>query len=112
MTTTKQLDPQAAVEEMWKIAPLLAKAKAERVLNEEYRKSLKSILMSRSTEKTLAAQERDAYSHQEYLDHLQKLSASVEDEEKLRWRMIATQTAIEVYRTMEASNRGIDRATR
>ena len=109
---TKTLDPQAAIEEMWKIAPQLAKAKAERVLNEEFRKSLKAILMGRSTEKTLAAQERDAYSHQEYLDHLQKLSASVEEEEKLRWRMIATQSAIEVWRSMESSNRMIDRAAR
>lgn len=109
---TKTLDPQAAIETMWKTAPLLAKAKAERVLDEEYRKSLKAILMSRSNEKTLAAQERDAYSHQEYLDHLQKLRNSVEEEERLKWQMTATSLAVETWRSMEASNRAIDRATR
>lgn len=109
---TKPIDPQAAIETMWKTAPLLAKAKGERVMLEEYRKSLKAILMGRSMEKSAAAQEREAYAHLEYIEHLKALATAVEEEEKLRWQMTATSLAVEVWRTSEASNRMIDRATR
>jgi len=109
---TKQIDPQAAVEEMWRIAPLLAKAKSERVYLEEYRKSLKSILMGKSMEKTESGREREAYSHPDYVAHLVALRDSVEEEEKLRWRMIASQASIEIWRSQESSNRMIDRGAR
>lgn len=107
---SKPIDPQSAIETMWKTAPRLAKAKAERVYMEEYRKSLKAILMKASPAKTSAAQETDAYSHPDYIKHLSGLQAAVEAEETLRWQMVATEAAVEVWRSQEASNRRIDRA--
>ena len=107
---SKPIDPQSAVEAMWKTAPRLAKAKAERVYMEEYRKSLKAILMKASGKSSAAAQETEAYSHPDYIKHLAGLQAAVEAEETLRWQMVATEAAIEVWRSQEASNRRIDRA--
>lgn len=108
----KPIDPQAAIETMWKTAPRLAKAKAERVYMEEYRKSLKAILMKASGKSSVAAQEVDAYSHDDYIKHLAGLQAAVEAEEALRWQMVALEAAVEVWRSTEASNRAIDRTTR
>lgn len=112
MSSHKPIDPQAAIQEIWDNSSKLAKARSERVFLEEFRKSLKAILMTRSSEKSAAGQERDAYSHPDYVAHLEALKIAVEAEEKLRWRMVSAQAAIEIYRTMEASNRSIDRATR
>ena len=107
---SKPIDPQAAIEQLWKLSPEYAKAKGERVYLDEFRKSKKALLMQASTQKTGIAQEADAYAHPEYVSLLDALRAAVEAEETLRWRLIAAQAAIEVWRSQEASNRAIDRA--
>ena len=96
---------------MWKTAPALAKAKGELTYLEEYRKSLKAILMKSSGEKTSAAQETEAYSHPDYIKHLAGLQAATEAYEKLRWQMVTLEAAVEVWRTQSANDRRIDRAT-
>ena len=82
-----------------------AQAKANRIYLEEYRKSLKSILMIKSASKTSAAQEVEAYSHPEYITHLNALKEAVEAEETLRWMLIAAQAKCEVFRTLQANSR-------
>jgi hypothetical protein len=108
----KPIDPQAALEQMWKLAPQYAQAKAERVYLEEYRKTLKATLMKGCGLDAIGAQEREAYAHEDYATHLQGLRAAVEAEEALRWRLVAAQAAIEVWRSTEASNRNMDKAAR
>jgi hypothetical protein len=89
-------------------APAYAKAKAERVYLEEFRKSKKALLM-RDAEiaghKSAAAQEREAYAAPEYLVVLDGLKAAVEQEESMRWLIVAAQAKIEVWRTIEANRR-------
>jgi hypothetical protein len=89
-------------------APAYAKAKAERVYLEEFRKSKKAILMRSAEEaghKSAAAQEREAYAAQDYHELLLALSAAVEAEETLRWRIVAAQARIETWRTLESTRR-------
>lgn len=107
---SKPIDPQAAIEQMWKIAPEYAKAKAERVYLEEFRKSKKAMLMKTVTDLPLGAQEREAYADKEYIGLLAALQTAVEREEMLRWRLVSAQTAVDVWRSMNASNRMVDRA--
>ena len=104
------IDPQKHLRRMWETAPKLAKAKADRVYMEEFRKTLKAQLMKSSGESTVNAQEREAYSHADYIKHLEALREAVQAEETLRWRMVADQASVEVWRSQEASNRAIDRA--
>lgn len=106
------VDPQRAVDALIQMAPKHAEAKATRIYLEEYRKSLKAILMQRHQGMPIAAQEREAYAHQEYLDHLKAMQIAVQEEELLRWRMVAAQARIEVWRSQNANNRGQERATR
>lgn len=106
----KPIDPQAAMETMWKIAPEFAKAKGERVYLEEYRKTLKATLMKSCGMEAIGAQEREAYAHDDYKAHLLGLQAAVEQEELLKWRLVTAQAAIDIWRSQNASNRAIDKA--
>ena len=56
--STEHRDPHKAVDYIIANAKKFAKAKAERVYLEEYRKSLKAILMKQSMESAIGAQER------------------------------------------------------
>lgn len=107
---TEPIDPQKHLRRMWENAPKLAQAKAHRVYLEEYRKTLKAQLMKSSGETNVNAQEREAYSHPNYITHLEGLREAVQAEELLRWRMVTDQASVEVWRSQEASNRAMDRA--
>lgn len=89
-------------------APIYAKAKSERVYLEEFRKTKKAILM-RDAElaghKSAVTQEREAYAHPDYQVILKGLMAAVEEEERLKWLIIAAQAKIEVWRTLESTRR-------
>lgn len=95
-------------------AKLFAQAKAERVYLEEMRKSKKAILMQQAELagfKTSATQEREAYASIEYISLLDGLKSAVEREESLRWMLVSAQAKAEVWRSLEASNRAMDRAS-
>lgn len=106
-----QFDPTAAIEYLLQTARRHAKAKAERIYLEQFRKSKKAILMNECQEKTAAAKEQFAYSHPEYIQLLEGLKVAVESEETMRWKMVAAQAKVEIWRTQSANNRGLDRAT-
>lgn len=111
----EEIDPNLAVDFLLKNAGLFAKAKAERVYLEEFRKSKKALLMQEAFcagVDTMAGQERDAYARSEYRELLEGLKAAVEIEESLKWKMTAAQLRVEIWRTNEASNRALDRSTK
>lgn len=89
-------------------ATAYAQAKAKRVYLENFRKSKKAILM-RAAElrghKTAAIQEREAYADDGYVEILAALQAATEQEEALRWLMVAAEAKIEAWRTIEATRR-------
>jgi hypothetical protein len=102
---SQERDPHKAVDYIIANAQKFAKAKAERIYLEEYRKSLKSLLMKRSCEESIGAQEREAYAHDEYRQLLEGLRAAVEVEEKLRWDLIAAQARVDIWRSEQANLR-------
>jgi hypothetical protein len=110
--SVREIDPNDAVEYIIRAAPQYAKARAERVYIEEFRKTKKALLMKEVAELPLGAQEREAYASPEYDELLKGLRVAVEEEEMLKWMLVAAQARIDVYRTMEASNRNQDRAAR
>ena len=89
-------------------APVYAKAKADRVYLEQFRKTRKALGM-RAAElaghKSAVVQEREAYADQEYMQLLEGLREAVEVEERLRWMITAAQAKIEVWRTLESTRR-------
>jgi hypothetical protein len=109
---TEAIDPNKAIDFLLKNAEKYAQAKAQRIYLEEFRKSKKATLMSQCEEKAANAREQFAYSHPEYTELLAGLRSAVQIEEELRWQQIAAQLRVEVWRSQEASNRGLERATR
>lgn len=105
----RKIDPNKAVDFIIENASKFAKARAERVYIEQYRSSLKAILMQKSGQTVISAQERDAYAHPEYGTLLEGLREAVEIEERLRWDLIAAQARIEIWRSQEATNRTQDK---
>ena len=67
--------------------------------------------MLESTASSIAAKEMEAYATDDYVKLLKGLAEAVEVEEKLKWQLIAAQARIEIWRSQEATNRTIDRAT-
>ena len=107
---SEQHHPLDAIEFIYRESPLYAKAKADRVYLEQFRKSKKAILMGQCTEKAAVAREQYAYAHEEYVALLAGLREAVEIEETLRWRLVAAQAKVEIWRTESANNRNMDRA--
>ena len=113
----KLIDPNAAVDYLIEHSAKYAQAEATKVFMEELRKTIKAEEMKNAEingngeYKTAAMQEREAYASPRYKEHLLALRQAVEDRERLRWMLIAAQERIAVWRSMEASNRHVDKAT-
>lgn len=98
---------QKAVDFLRDNAPNAAKCKAERIYLEEYRKSLKAIIMTNWTDLPVSAQERQAYQSEVYVDHLRAMKTAVFEDEKQRFLMKAAEAKIEAWRSMNANMRAI-----
>lgn len=90
-------------------ADAFAKAEADRVYLENFRHSKLAILMkeyeARTGNTVVAAQEREARSHPEYLELLQGLREATEVAERNRWYLQIAMRGSSLYQTMEASRR-------
>lgn len=106
----RDIDPNEAIDFIFRHSKIFAEAKAKRIYLEEFRKSKKALLMKESFEETIGAQEREAYAHPDYEKLLMGLREAIEIEEKLRWELVAAQARVDVWRSIEASNRQEARA--
>lgn len=104
-------EPTKAIQYIIDTAPLYAKAKADRMYLEEYRKSKKAKLMSQAGTEVLGKQETYAYAHADYVEILEGIKQAVEKEENYRWLLTAAQARIEVWRTNQYSMRAEIKAT-
>jgi len=107
----KETNPHKAVDYIIKNGSKFAKAKAQRVYLEEFRKSKKALLMAESTADAANAREQYAYAHPEYVALLEGIKQAVEVEEELRWHLVAAQARVEIWRSEEATNRAEGKAT-
>jgi cytochrome c biogenesis protein ResB len=104
-------EPTRAIQYLIDTAPIYAKAKADRIFLDEYRRSKRAQLMSQAGTEVLGKQETFAYAHADYVGILEGIREAVEKEENLRWMMTAAQARIEVWRTEQYSARMEMKAT-
>ncbi len=104
-------EPTKAIQYIIDTAPLYAKAKADRIYLEEFRKSRKAQLMANAGTEVLGKQETYAYAHQDYIQILEGIRQAVETEEKYRWLMTAAQAKISVWQTTQFNARMEMKAT-
>lgn len=96
---------ERAVQWMVDNAAKAAQARATREHCEQYRKSLKALLMKEHAELPLGAQEREAYADDRYVEHLEALRVAVEADEKYRWLMTAAETKVSAWQTQQRMQR-------
>jgi hypothetical protein len=104
-TTKENISPFEALDFIRDNAEAYAAAKANVTYMMEYRKTLKAILMRECIDKTESAKMSYAYSHPTYVAHLKALEEAVAEAEHLRWWMVGAEAKIEVWRSLEATNR-------
>jgi hypothetical protein len=105
------IDPNEAINFMIKNAEAYSQAKAQVVYLTEYRKTVKAIGFQRSLKNTMAEKEADAYTTAEYTLCVEGLREAVAEAERLRWMLVAAQARVDCWRSMEASNRAVEKAT-
>ena len=109
-----ETNPNNAVDFLIKNSGKFSKAKSERYYLDEFKKSKKALLM-RDAElagaTTSAAQERDALCNPQYMELLMAIKIAMEEEELLKWQMIAAQLRVDIWRTEQANNRNLERNT-
>lgn len=99
---------EARLAELRSMSDEFAKAYADRVYLEEFRKSKLAMLMQeaeRAGYTSAAAQEREARAHKEYRDLLDALRIAVEKSEKLRWHLEVAKLGVGVWQTINANER-------
>ena len=98
-------DIERAVTYLAANAKAAAKAKADRVYVEEFRKTLKAQIMKEHAQLALGAQEREAYSDTRYAQHLQAIREAVERDEYHRWMISAAEAKISAWQTQARIHR-------
>ena len=107
VTKLSEIDIEKAVDWLRDNADYCAECKANRVYLEEYRKSLKALLMKNYPELSVSAQEREAYAHSDYQKHLKALKEAVFLDEKMKFLRVSAEVKIEAWRTQQANIRSI-----
>jgi len=98
-------DVQAAVDYLSENSGPAAKARADRIYMEEYRKVVKATMMRENPNLSIGSQEAIAYASERYLSHLQAMRHAIEADEQHRWMMVAAEAKIEAWRTQQANYR-------
>jgi hypothetical protein len=105
-------DPSNAIAYIYNNASKYGAAKGRVAELDAYRHSLKAIMMSKSSETTIGGQEKAAYASPEYQNLCKAIGEATEAAETLKWRLESARMKFEAYRTLEASNRNLERLTR
>ena len=96
-------------EQLEETARKYAEAEASRQYLMEFRKSKKALLMGEAERDNpkmpIAAQERYAYSHHEYLELLDGLKVAIEQAVGLKHQLAVWQMKFETWRTQESTKR-------
>lgn len=106
-TFIEDTDIEKALDWLRDTAGEAAEAKANRVYLEEYRKSLKAILMKEHKQESGIIQERNAYSDPRYIEHLAALKDAVFRDEKMKFLRVGAEAKIEAWRTASSNYRAM-----
>lgn len=105
MSFIKDDDIDKALDYLRDTADKAASARADRLYVEEYRKTIKALIMKEHDELPLGAQEREAYASEQYQSHLLAIRDAVLADEKYRFLRQAAAAKLEAWRTLSANTR-------
>ena len=100
-------DIEKAIDYLRDNATAAAQSRANRIYMDEFRKSLKALIMKEHVDLQVSAQEREAYADSRMLKHLDALRHATHQYEKHRFTREAQLAKIEAWRTYHANLRSI-----
>lgn len=110
MTTINAKRAEGAIQFMVDNAEAYADASADVARLENVMKATKAALMNASAASSAAMKECDALADQKYIDYIGKHAEAVRQQTYLKTKLKAAELTVDVFRTLEASNRRTDRA--
>lgn len=98
-----------ATEYLIESAAEIASARAQLTKSENMLRVVKSMAMRMSNQKSVAAQETEAYASPQYLQAVNDLTAATQAYEELRAKREAAKMRIEYWRSLNANQRSAER---
>lgn len=100
---------QKAVQYLIDSAAEYGAARADAQRADDMLRIVKALIMAQSNERSAAAQEREAYAHDNYREAVEEKFEAVKVAETLRARREAAIQTIEAWRSMNANQRAAER---
>jgi hypothetical protein len=108
----KEFSPHNAFDTLERIKNQYAKAEGLVAGLDAKKKAIVAIMMKKSNENALGAQEREAYASDEYAKYCQQIDIATANKTLLKLEVAQAQMEFEAWRTEQATNRNIERLTR
>ena len=105
----REIDPNKCIDFIFENASKFADAQKVADQLELFRPSLNAILMKKSGEQTIGAQEREAAASEEYINNGIAIAQATADALKLKWELEAAKLRHATWQTLEVSARNQDR---
>ena len=106
-----EYDPHEAINYIYNHRKAYAKARGQLAQLECYKSSLKAIMMKKSGEQTIGAQEREAYASEEYVNLGHAIGEATEQVEDMKFALEAAKMRFQAWQTESANNRQLDKFT-
>lgn len=107
------MDLETRLTQLRQLAKDYGKWEGRRVFLHEFRKSKKAMMMKAAEcegYKTAAAQEREAYASEEYIQVITALQTATEEAQRLRWELSIAADGLRAWQTEQANKRAERRA--
>jgi hypothetical protein len=108
----KEFNPHNAYDTLERIKNQYAKAEGLVAGLEAKKKAIIAIMMKKSNENALGAQEREAYASKEYEEYCEQIDTATANKTLLKLEVAQAQMEFEAWRTEQATNRNIERMTK
>jgi hypothetical protein len=108
----KEFDPHNAYDMIENVKRKYAEAEGLAAGLEAKKKAIIAIMMKKSNEQSLGAQEREAYASAEYAEYCNQIGEATANKTLLKLEIAQAQMEFEAWRSEQATNRNIERMTR
>jgi len=108
----KEFNPHNAFDTLERIKNEYAKAEGLFAGLDAKKKAIIAVMMKKSNENALGAQEREAYASAEYAEYCEQINKAMANRTLLKLEVAQAQMEFEAWRTEQATNRNIERMTR
>ena len=108
----REFSPHNAYDTLERIKCKYAEAEGLFAGLEAKKRAIIAIMMKKSGENSLGAQEREAYISKEYAEYCEQIDIATANKTLLKLEVAQAQMEFEAWRTEQATNRNIERLTR